>query len=147
MYDGDKILNMGEQRGAACFIQSLPHGSGEEGERFCGSRCISRGRYLASGLEPDCKLSSCFYQMGANLSQNKWALACTVLEGTEEGDRWDLNCPALTINDTVGNSAVVERLIWVWLSTWVSLPAFLRWIWWSFPLAVLKYGIAQLGTS
>lgn len=62
-------LNMGEQRGADCFIQTLLHGTGE-GEDFHESRGISRGRHLASGLEPDCKFSSCFYQMGANLSQN-----------------------------------------------------------------------------
>lgn len=41
-------------------------------------RGFSTGRYLTSGLEPVCKFSSCFYQMGSNL-KNKRAVVCTVL--------------------------------------------------------------------
>lgn len=46
-----------------------------------------RGRYLASGLEPVCKFNSCFYQMGANPSQNKRALVCTVLNPEEKKEK------------------------------------------------------------
>lgn len=115
---------------------------------FQGSRGISRGRYLASGLEPYWKFSSCFYQMAENLFQSKWALACTMLnlEGIKEENRWDLNlacshhqwyfrefCSFWEVNLGIDCPPYSFSLL---LCSGYS----------NFSIAILKYSIAQPGT-